>query len=278
MDPPSPHRVGHRSRPIGRASGVDFDSVPSPRSSSSFRQSQSQSNGRAGPSRLGRSIGGDGANVRMDHDGGEGGFDDNYDPPENEVSPEAQSHAQPQTPRQKAQRTPRRRSFSAMDQGDDGKDTDDNSEVEVEKATSPALSSFVRREPTSNGKARARPTPSPSPVPASDDLPQDYQHDDPPQEPPQEHDYEMGIEDDIAQGLQDVERAPRSNSDSEEERPVKKAKTAKGKGKEKQGGKVTKGKENGNGKGKGKGKSRERRVVEVPGDGDGMLPLPSQHI
>lgn len=162
-NPPSPstRRLGQSSsQPVPRTSDVDFDSVPSPRRSKQSRVLR-QSNG-AGPSNLSKSI------VAFDDEEQDGGVDDNgfddYDPPGNDISPDI--HAA-------SQRTPRRTSFSAMDQDDD--------EDEEETITPRQAFSVARENDHSNsrdlngtgkGKGKARVPSSPSPaVPASDDLP-----------------------------------------------------------------------------------------------------------
>jgi hypothetical protein len=77
----------------------------------------------------------------------------------------------------------------------------------------------------------------------------------------QGQDYEMGVEDDIARGLDDVERGGsgeegEEEEEQEEERPTKKGRVTKGK----ENAKGSKGKKAGNGK-------RERKMVEIPRDG-----------
>lgn len=216
-NPPSPshstnlnstRRLGQSSsRPVPRSSDVDFDSVPSPRRSQQSRVLR-QSNG-AGPSNLSKSTVAfdDDEGGEVDGGGGDDGFDD-YDPPGNDASPDAHTASQ---------RTPRRTSFSALDQDDE----------EEEEAITPRQPSSIARKSSHNnsnssrdlngtgtgkGKGKARPPSSPSPaVPASDDLPH-YQ------------DQDIGVEDDIANGLNDVGSG---EDDEEEEPPAKKAKIAK---------------------------------------------------
>jgi len=71
----------------------------------------------------------------------------------------------------------------------------------------------------------------------------------------------MGVEDDIAQGLEDVERGSGDEDEEgeeEEERPTKKGKVTK----EKENAKTKQGETKKTGKGK-----KERKVVEIPRDG-----------
>lgn len=210
----STRRLGQSSsQPVLRSSDVDFDSVPSPRRSQQSRIPR-QSNG-AGPSTLSKSVvasDDDEQDEIMDGGGGGGGGYDDYDAPGNEASPDAHAISQ---------RTPRRTSFSTMNQDDD--------EEEADTMTPRQLPSSVTRKSNHNtsdsrdlngtgkgkGKAHAPFSPSP-PVPASDDLPH-YQDQDPDQ---------GGVEDDIAQGLDEVELGPGEESEDEEP-PAKKAKVVK---------------------------------------------------
>jgi len=74
----------------------------------------------------------------------------------------------------------------------------------------------------------------------------------------------MGMEDDIAQGLEDVGHGSGSEEGGEDERPVKRAK-GKGKGKERE----TEGEEKSKPKPRTK---KERKVIEVPRDGTSPTP------
>jgi len=79
----------------------------------------------------------------------------------------------------------------------------------------------------------------------------------------------MGVEDDIAQGLEDVERGSGDEDEEgeeEEERPTKKGKVTK----EKENAKTKQGETKKTGKGK-----KERKVVEIPRDGT-FFPHPIQ--
>jgi centromere protein C len=230
------------SRPIARSSDVDFDSVPSPQSSRVRRNGSG-----AGPSNLRQSS--------VVYGDGEDDKDDGYDLPENDVSPNSNSHSRSQAKAaSQSQRTPRKTNFSALANSD--------SEEEVEQATTPdpPPQSSARK---ANARIR-RSSPSPA-VPASDDLPHDQQEQGQEQEyEPQNmdmdngHDYEMGVEEDIARGLDDVERGGSGEEEEqeEEERPTKTRRVTKGK----ENAKGSKGKKTGNGK-------RERKMVEIPRDG-----------
>lgn len=223
-NPPSSstRRIGQSSsRNSTRHSDVDFDSVPSPRSSR-LRHSN------AGPSNLSKSTvayDGNQDDYDDDDDAGGGGFDD-YDPPGNDV-----------------QRTPRRTSFSAINQDDEDDDEHEiEDDVEAAVGTTPIETSSARKG-SGKGKGKARAI-SPPIVPASDDLPQ-YEY--------EAQDDGMGgeMEDDIAQGLQDVEMGAGSDNEDDEEEgepvQVKKGKMIK---------KMTKDKQ--------PVEKKRRKVVEIP--------------
>ncbi|OBZ65784.1 Centromere protein 3 [Grifola frondosa] len=165
----SVQRVGSSSRPVARSSDVDFDKVPSPRASSGFSSRKSLANGHSarspGPSRLSQST-----VVREEQDGGPNG---------------------------KAP-TPRRTSFTRMDQ-----EADQEDEEQVEDAIQPDSPQSAK----ARGKQRASRVQPP---------------------PDSMNDVDEGMEDEIAQGLAEMDMDPMDMEVEEDQQSRKKARHAEG--------------------------------------------------
>ncbi|OSD08443.1 hypothetical protein PYCCODRAFT_1429509 [Trametes coccinea BRFM310] len=188
----SVQRVGSSSRPVAHTSDVDFDEVPSPRASPSYTSRKSLPHNRSihssRPSRLSQSTipqedDDDGSSV----DGGlgdYGGYDDQMD--------EDVDHTQQSTRTPRNGMTPRRSSFTQMDQ-----EADEEAEVEDEMDFNRSPSEKMR------GKQRASFV---SPPPRHDDY----------------------MEDEMDQGMQAIEEEP--EEEEHEEPPSRKDGKRKDKG------------------------------------------------
>ncbi|EGN95716.1 hypothetical protein SERLA73DRAFT_186900 [Serpula lacrymans var. lacrymans S7.3] len=128
--PNSINRIGSSSRAIPRVSDVDYDQVPSPRPRSSLYSRRSSLANGAGPSNLSTSH--TALDPELGFEDADGGFDD-YEPPENNASPEV---------------SPRRTSFTQIDQ--DGEDEEEAAAIEEDIISRPQSSR--------KGKGRADPT------------------------------------------------------------------------------------------------------------------------
>lgn len=186
----SVQRVGSSSRPVQQYSDIDFDKIPSPRHASAHSRRASTINDiSAGPSHLSRfSL----ANDMTEDNSDQGGFDDipvdgGYDP--NDLPP---SDPDLESDRELTPVPPMRRqsraSFAQLSREDDRMQMDDQEEAEV-----------VRQMSVKKAKGKKRP------IVEEEDL---------------------GIEDEIAQGLEEVERQPDYDSapgeqDEEEHMPLR---------------------------------------------------------
>lgn len=184
----SVQRVGSSSRPVAHVPDVDFDDVPSPRASPSFTTKRSLANGNASrtslPSRLSQS-----AVYRDDGDDSDGvagapnyGYGDYGNDMDTDDSPPPPPPQGSRTPRNG--QTPRRTSFSRLDQ------EDEREEEVVEEETG-----VYSRSPSE--KARGK-------------KPMVYQDDDSP----------MEMEPEIAQGFDDMGPVPMDENADVEEQPI----------------------------------------------------------
>ncbi|KDQ61227.1 hypothetical protein JAAARDRAFT_32229 [Jaapia argillacea MUCL 33604] len=256
--PSSVQRVGSSSRPVARASDVDFDELPSPRPSrrgSSVASRRSMANGNVpGPSNLSRS------SLPPPDEPDAGGMDDNsFEPGDNSGLPPSDDVP---TPRQ---RTMSHASFTQMDQDDD--DDDEGEELQVLQDATPNTPSPKKRArpstPTSEERA-AREGKRPksakkAPVRGEDsgdggleDAPVDQeepvttkrkgkakavepvQEEEDHQQEDWNHNDDDGMEPEIAAGLEEVEDMASEGSEEEAEAAEKekaKKKATKGRGK-----------------------------------------------
>lgn len=182
----TPPAVGRRFsiRPIARTSDVDFDQIPSPRPLSSAHRTAGNRNrpGPSSPSKLKRY-----RELESSSDSPDGGGDFDYgegDHEQNIVDYE------PGENDFSAVEIPQDTSFSRIDQEDDDQDEEEVVEEDQESTPKP-LSRYEK------GKGRARES--------RDELHEDEE-----------------LEDEIAQGLGDVDRQPQPDA-SQEDRPVKKS-------------------------------------------------------
>lgn len=184
----SVQRIGSSSRPVPRQSDVDFDKIPSPRNgSSAFSRRSSTINGiSAGPSHLSHSL------ANMDDDSSDGGFnepfDGGYDDPGLPPSdPESDPEATP-VPQRRKSIDVRRASFAQIgqDEEDDpeGQDEQMQEEEEVERHMN-------GKQAKGKGKGKSKRV--------------------------VEEEEELPMEDDIAQGLEEVENQPEEYSGPEEQ-------------------------------------------------------------
>jgi len=191
VTPSNVNRVGSSTRPVIRSSDVDFDKLPSPRPRALARKSTANGFG-PGPSNLSKSIvpqdldpDPDPEDDDIDQGGIDGGFDD-YGPQEG-GSPD--------------QVSPRRASFTEMDQ-DDERD-EEEPEEELPEVEVPVR---TRRD---KGKERE--------VPRQQERENDEGEDEQDLDPEEEH----SMEDEIAQGMEDVALGQHSDEEAEEE-PLRK--------------------------------------------------------
>ncbi|PCH37933.1 hypothetical protein WOLCODRAFT_161168 [Wolfiporia cocos MD-104 SS10] len=201
----SVQRVGSSTRPVSQSSDVDFDAVPSP------RPVPRKSVGYPRPStssRLSKStLRDDDESEQEQDDGGDGGDDGfgqaGFDSDDDDVpvapydsSPKSQSRGQQA---RASGTTPRRKSFAQIEEEDEEEEDDERHEHQEpdEELDSRPSGSF-----SSKGKRR-------------------YEDDVHELEPVQDQDHDMDVEDDIAQGMADVEMQQFSEDEEEQEQAQK---------------------------------------------------------
>ena len=185
--PTTVKRVGSTSRPVARTSDVDFDRIPSPKV-----RSQSKANYGPGPSSLSKSISRRDVEPESDSPDEAGGYDDggqdyaDMDADDGNGGLDFDDYG-PQESSPSSRRTPKQTSFTQMDQDDDEEEGEEDEPPE--------------ETPTKNkrdkGKGRA--------------VVEEEQEDE-------------EVEDDIANGLDDVEQEHYSDDEEEEDEPEVKLK------------------------------------------------------
>lgn len=197
-------------------SDVDFNKVPSPRPASAFSKRQSKANGRSsGPSRLSL------ASARQDTDDeeefgrgyDEGVYDNGFDPNAPPTDDESERDVTPTPTPQRKQSLHRRPSFANMNLNLPAEDVDGDEEAQVEEEVAEEPTQIVETAYKDKGKRRASQV-------AEEEA---------------DTDVEGGMEDDIAQGLADVELQPEEPDDREEQPEPEPPKRKKGKGRSREG-------------------------------------------